>query len=175
MKTSSRLLIPDDHVAFWTKLFPAVDPAKMRAIFALRSVAKLVNDAATEWLAPFGLTSAKYNYLVVLYVAGRPLMLGEIKAGIHTTSASVTGMIKALEKDGLVRRSENPDDARSAFVELTRKGRTLIERVFPIHHQYIDTATRSLTKGQVDELLAMCLAIGAGFEDLGAALRDGKA
>jgi MarR family 2-MHQ and catechol resistance regulon transcriptional repressor len=136
----------------------------MRALFALRSLAKLINDRATDWLAPFGLTSSKYNYLVVLYVEGRPLMFNEIKAGIHTTSASVTGMIKALEADGLVERCDNPADARSELVALTRNGRALVERVFPVHHGFIDDAMSGLTEKQTKELLATLLAIGLGFE-----------
>lgn len=165
MKTPSRLLIPDDHVLFWTRLFPnAVDPSRMRALFALRSLAKQINDAASEWLEPFGLTSAKYNYLVVLYIERRPLMFNEIKAGIHTTSASVTGMIKSLEEDGLVERSENPNDKRSALVSLTRKGRNLVEQVFPFHHRRIDEAMRRISKKRTDDLLSTLLDVGAGFD-----------
>jgi MarR family 2-MHQ and catechol resistance regulon transcriptional repressor len=165
VKTPSRLLIPDDHVEFWTRLFPnAIDPSTMRALFALRSLAKQINDAASEWLEPFGLTSAKYNYLVILYVEKRPLTFNEIKAGIHTTSASVTGMIKSLEGDGLVERSENRADKRSAFVSLTRKGRNLVERVFPLHHRYIDEAMRGVSKKRTEDLLSTLLAISAGFE-----------
>jgi MarR family transcriptional regulator, 2-MHQ and catechol-resistance regulon repressor len=165
VKTPSRLLIPDDHVAFWTNLFPDLtDATAMRAFFALRSLAKQVNDAASEWLEPFGLTSAKYNYLVVLYVEQRPLTFSEIKSGIHTTGASVTGMIRALELDGLVERTQNPEDARSAFVGLTRKGRNVVERVFPEHHRFIDEAVSGISKARIDELLQTLLAVGAGFE-----------
>jgi DNA-binding MarR family transcriptional regulator len=165
VKPSSRILVPDEHVEFWTSLFPGkIDPDAMRAVFALRSVAKHINDAATDWLAPFGLTSAKFNYLVVLYVEGRPLMFSEIKAGIHTTGASVTGMVRALEEDGLVKRSGNPSDARSAFVSLTRKGKALVEKAFPEHHRHIDDAMSGLSKVQVRELIQTLLTIGARFE-----------
>lgn len=165
MKKPSRLRIPDQHIEFWTSLYPnAINPSSMRALFALRSLAKQINDAASDWLAPFGLTSAKYNYLVVLYVEQRPLTFNEIKEGIHTTPASVTGMIKSLEQDNLVKRSENPDDARSTYVSLTSKGRKLVERVFPLHHSYIDEAMRDVPQDQVDELFSTLLAVGAGFE-----------
>jgi MarR family transcriptional regulator, 2-MHQ and catechol-resistance regulon repressor len=167
VKKASRLSIPDDHVRFWTTKYPdSLDPQTMRAAFALRSLAKQINDAASEWLAPYGLTSAKYNYLVVLYVEQRPLMFSEIKAGIHTTSASVTGMIKALEEDGLVVRSENPADARSAFVDLTRKGRSLVEKIFPIHHGYIEEAMRGVSKANIETFISTLVTIGNGLEEV---------
>jgi MarR family 2-MHQ and catechol resistance regulon transcriptional repressor len=165
VKNENRLLIPDDHVRFWVEKYPdSLDPLTMRAAFALRSLAKQINDAASEWLAPYGLTSAKYNYLVVLYVEQRPLIFSEIKAGIHTTSASVTGMIKALEEDGLVARSENPADARSAYVDLTRKGRTIVEKIFPVHHAYIEEAMSGVSKPDVERFVATLLTIGNGLD-----------
>jgi MarR family transcriptional regulator, 2-MHQ and catechol-resistance regulon repressor len=165
VKKTNRLSIPEDNVRFWTAKYPdSLDPVTMRAAYALRSLAKQLNDAASEWLAPYGLTAAKYNYLVVLYVEQRPLMFSEIKAGIHTTSASVTGMIKALEEDGLVVRSENPADARSAFVDLTRKGRNLVEKIFPIHHRYIEEAMRGVSKANLETFISTLVTIGNGLE-----------
>ncbi len=167
VKKLDRLIVPDEHVEFWLGRFPGkIDAETMRTMFALRSLAKQINDAASEWLKPYGLTAQKLNYLVVLYVGRKPMTFTEIRERIHTTGASVTGMIKALEVDGLVVRSDNPNDARSAFFEPTRKGRRLVETVFPVHEHYMERATAAIPKTQMTTLLSMLITIGAGIDAL---------
>lgn len=161
-----RLLIPDDHVQFWEQIFPGlVEPTGMRALFALRAVARGVNDAASQWLEPLGLTPAKYNYLVALYVAkGHSLMLNQIGRSIHTSNASVTGMIASLEGDGLVSRSENPNDRRSMVVKLTRRGTRLLERSFPLHHRNMERVLQDVSIADRATLLRILLEIGVGLD-----------
>ena len=153
----SRLTVPDDHVEFCINLFPGEIDAD--TMFALRSLAKQVNDAASDWLKPFNLTAQKFNYLVVLYVGRRPMTFSEIRESIHTSGASVTGMIKSLEDDALVARSENPGDARSAFFQLTRKGRRLVERVFPVHEHYMERPSSTYTYQIGNSFFQACLSI----------------
>jgi DNA-binding MarR family transcriptional regulator len=163
---SAVLLIPEDHIEFWDNLFPGlVEPTGMRALFALRALARAINEAASAWLEPLHLTPAKYNYLVALYVAkGRSLMLNEIGRSIHTSNASVTGMIAALERDELVIRSENPNDGRSMVVKLTRRGTRLLERAFPLHHENMERILEGVSVADRATLLRIVLQIGAGLE-----------
>ena len=49
------------------------------------------------------------------------------------TSGAVTNQLHRLERAGLIRRVPDPDDGRSALVELTGSGRALVRRVGPAH------------------------------------------
>jgi DNA-binding MarR family transcriptional regulator len=127
--------------------FPgAADPWATRAVFAIRALAQRINDHANAWLAPYGLTAVKYNYLVVLYGAeGQAMALNDLAAYIHTTSGSVTGVIDALEKDAFVERARHPADRRSIIAKLTSKGKAAIEQAFPVHHRHIELLLSELT------------------------------
>src|SRR5690242_10343451 len=50
---------------------------------------------------------------------------------------NMTGMIARLEQLGLAERSGDPNDLRSARVQLTRKGRALLEKTRPAYEEWI--------------------------------------
>jgi len=56
----------------------------------------------------------------------------------------MTGMIARLEQLGVVERTENPQDLRSARVELTRRGRALIEKLTPLYEEWRNALGRDL-------------------------------
>jgi DNA-binding MarR family transcriptional regulator len=58
-----------------------------------------------------------------------PRRSGELAQRCALTPASVSELVDLLERDGLVRRSEDPTDRRVVVVEITARGRREIERV----------------------------------------------
>jgi DNA-binding MarR family transcriptional regulator len=135
------------------------------AMFALRALAQRVNDRTNETLAPLGLNAAKYNYLIVLYMADAPaLTLNELSEHIHTSNATVTSMIKGLEADGLVRRSAHPTDGRSVQVRLTAKGRRAVAAAVPLHRRDMDAGLSRLTLAEREQLATLLLKLGSGFD-----------
>ena len=83
-------------------------------------------------LAEHGLGLTEFAVLEVLYHKGA-LPLGEIRDRILITGASTTYVVKKLEERGLMRRTTGAEDRRVVFGELTPRGRTLMNRVFPGH------------------------------------------
>lgn len=146
--------------------FPdAAEPWATRAVFAIRALAQRINDNANEWLAPLGLTSAKYNYLVVLYGApGHAMTLTNLGAYIHTTSASVTGVIDALERDGFVERARHAKDRRSVIARLTPKGKAVVEEAFPLHHRNIEVLMNGLSEQDRKALVGFLAKLADGID-----------
>lgn len=157
--------MPDKQIAAVVAQFPGVfDPDTHRALFALRATAQRVNDRANEWLAPLGLTVGKYNYLVALASSeSRSRTLNEIGSLIHTSSATVTGMIAALERDGLVERENNPADGRSTIARLTPSGEALLRQAMTPHQRNIEAAMKDFSRTERRQLFALLLRLGAGF------------
>lgn len=136
-------------------------------MFALRALAQRVNDCTNDTLAGLGLNAAKYNYLVVLYNGGpSPMTLNELSGLIHTSNASVTSMVKALESDGFLRRSAHPEDRRSVLVRLTAKGRKIVEAAMPLHFRDMQAGLRVLSPREREVLAGLLLKLGTGFDRL---------
>jgi DNA-binding MarR family transcriptional regulator len=69
-----------------------------------------------------GLTSARWQVLGALALAGRPLTVPQIARRMGLTRQSVQASVNRLLGDGLVDTAENPDHRRSPLIRLTDSG-----------------------------------------------------
>jgi DNA-binding MarR family transcriptional regulator len=86
----------------------------------------LLRRAAEEDRAA-GLSRARLSALSVVVVRG-PLTLGELAAAEGVRSATMSGIVNGLERDGLVRRRPHGRDRRAVNIEATAAGRRLLDR-----------------------------------------------
>jgi len=75
-----------------------------------------------------GLTPSQLSILSTLEGSG-PLHMGELARREAVAPPTITRIVGVLADGGLVTRSTNPDDARSALIEVTGKGRKVLEAV----------------------------------------------
>ena len=106
--------------------------ATLQLIIALGRSVQAIERGIRPHLAACGLSLTEFAVLEVLYHKGA-LPLGEIRDRILVTGASTTYVVKKLEERGLMRRRTSAEDQRVVFGELTSKGRTLMDKVFPAH------------------------------------------
>jgi DNA-binding MarR family transcriptional regulator len=159
--------LPESMLEEHSRLFPETfERNSTLALFAIRALGQRLNDYANEWLSPFGLNAAKYNYLVVLTLSkDRQLTLNELSSLIHTSNATVGSMVDALERDGLVERVANPQDRRSTVARVTRKGLATLRRALPVHHRNIETGMRALSISEREILVKLLHKLASGFEE----------
>jgi DNA-binding MarR family transcriptional regulator len=137
------------------------------AMFALRAIARRYSDRSDARLARLGINAAKHNYLTVIYMSPeQQLTLSEISTLIHTSNATVTSMVAALEEDGYVKRVPNREDGRSAYVRITAKGRSIVERSVPMQHTLTEAALHDLDTEERAELARLLIKVGAGMDRL---------
>jgi DNA-binding MarR family transcriptional regulator len=72
-----------------------------------------------------GLTGPRISALSVL-VFGGPLTLGELAAAEQVRPPTMTRLVLALERAGLVRRERDPDDRRVVRIRATPRGESLL-------------------------------------------------
>lgn len=82
------------------------------------------------------LTVSQFGILEALYHLG-PMVQKELAAKILKSPGNITTIINNLEKNNLVARVPNENDRRYCTIELTENGRTVIERIFPVHADVI--------------------------------------
>ncbi|MFQ9511636.1 MAG: MarR family winged helix-turn-helix transcriptional regulator [Lachnospiraceae bacterium] len=98
-----------------------------------------------------GLTPAQFGVLEALYNKG-DLRVGELIEKVLTTSGNITVVIKNLEKDGLIKRMQDPEDRRSFLISLTDAGKKIIEDMFPDHIENIKSIFQVLTDDEKNTL-----------------------
>ncbi len=92
------------------------------------------------------------QWAVLVTIAEEPVSLAGVARKLAVSKQNMTGMIARLEQLGLVERSENPHDLRSARVQLTRRGRTVIEKFTPLYEEWQNMLGRDLTDRDLQTL-----------------------
>lgn len=73
-----------------------------------------------QLLAPYQLSSSQFRILMILYKSPAcSVRQTDIEAAFSMTNPTVTGLVRNLEKKGLVEKIDNPEDKRSRFLVLT--------------------------------------------------------
>ncbi|NOX64130.1 MAG: MarR family transcriptional regulator [Chloroflexi bacterium] len=81
-----------------------------------------------QQLSELGLTVPQYFVLSTLLDLGGRSSMGELSRKTHQVSATMTGIVDRLVRDGLVERVRGEQDRRLVIVEITPAGRELVEK-----------------------------------------------
>src|SRR5208337_1922397 len=140
-------------------------PRRSQERLALGTYVKLMRAAnsarnfATRSLCEAGVTLTQFAVLEALYHLG-PMSLSDIAQKVLTTGGNLTMVVRNLEKQGLARRQECPEDRRISIVVLTAKGKSLIRAMFPRHAAAIVEFLSVLSPEQQAHLGELCRKLG---------------
>src|SRR5689334_15548408 len=132
----------------------ALNPAQLRAYFALTEVTSLLQYAVRQQLQDEGgLSYVQFEVLATLADSDRPLTMTELADGVVYSRSGLTHQAGLLEKEGLITRATSPDDQRATVVELTDEGRARVATVLPGHVDVVrELLFDSLDERDVDAL-----------------------
>ena len=154
----------------WRKHWGAKMVAPMMAVTSIMRVQQILLARLNEALAPFELTFARYEALMLLYLSRRgSLPLGKMGARLQVHPASVTNLVDGLERAGYVQRTPHPSDRRTTLATITTAGRSVAQDATGALH-----AIRFGTEPLGDEAMTAIMEIlrearaGAGDFDVGA-------
>jgi DNA-binding MarR family transcriptional regulator len=79
------------------------------------------------------------QWAVMATIGEEPTNLAAVARKLAVSKQNMTGMMARLEQLGVVERSDDPDDLRSSRLQLTRRGRAIVERLAPMYEQWQKT------------------------------------
>ena len=80
----------------------------------------------SEHVAPYGLTTLQFTTLSVLSRHGAPLSTSQLARRAFMTPQSMSEVIHALERKGLIKRNPHPNHRRTLPATITPKGRRVL-------------------------------------------------
>ncbi len=128
-----------DHVDLileqWRRELPMLDPSPMGVVGRISRLAQILQEQLEPVFAEYGLNGGEFDVLATLRRSGPPFRLPPSALGqlLMVSSGGMTKRLKSLEATGLVRRSPSSIDRRSSLVQLTSRGRKLVEIVVFAH------------------------------------------
>ena len=133
--------------------------------FLLEQTLRMSRAHAQRAFVEAGIDITVEQWVLLMQVSQRPLIAQhELAATALKDAASITRMVDALQKHGLVARHAAPDDRRKYLLQLTPAGEALIE-------QHLDLVVRLRAQGvqgfspeEVLQLRDFLLRMQANFE-----------
>ena len=99
-----------------------------------------------------GTTLPQFDVLAQLAREPEGLTLVDLSRRLLVTAGNLTGIVARLQRDGLVRREEDPRDRRAFRVRLSGRGRGRIRNLIPRHAKLMEQLFDGLSAGEQDEL-----------------------
>jgi DNA-binding MarR family transcriptional regulator len=108
----------------WRKHWGSAATVPMMAVTSVMRIQQIWLARLNETLAPFELTFARYEALMLLYLSrAGSLPMGKIGTRLQVHPTSVTNLIDGLEKLDYAVRIPHPEDRRAMLAAITPRGR----------------------------------------------------
>ena len=121
-----------------------ITPLAREVMLNIYYTASCIKKRADEFFRRFGLSDVQFNVLMLLaHQKGSAVGLTQAQLSnmMLVNRANVTALIDRMEKTNLVIRTADPADRRSNIIELTTKGKKLLDKVEPLYLKEIKKTT----------------------------------
>ena len=127
------------------------------ALYNLARSYAFLNQGFQRCYAPFGLTPAKMNLLMLIKHRGgqEGISQTEIAQRLIVSGADVTGLIDRLEREGMLTRTCAKKDRRVNLIKITAKGSALLDQVWPEHVKHAQRAAGGLSAKEQKALVKL--------------------
>jgi DNA-binding MarR family transcriptional regulator len=119
----------------WRRERPEIDADGMALVPRVMRLAHLYDMEMTRVSRSFGLKPGWLDVLSALRRTGAPYRSSatELARWVLLSSGGMTNRLDRMEEAGLVRRRPDPSDRRGVLVELTPRGRQVIDAAIDAH------------------------------------------
>jgi len=155
------------NIARTTEHHGITDYDTVNAVLTLKRTATDLESFAAEYCKQADLSPGRLNVLMALSTAPEKAMaLSEIGAYLVVTRPNVTGLIDGLVADGLVKRTDHPEDRRMVLAQLTPAGRDFMRKFVPFHHRALHAVMSSMSKQEKRQLVSLLDKLRAHLHDV---------
>ena len=102
-----------------------------RILNALRRISRAVDHYSRKLNVEFGLTTPQLLCLEALARANS-MILRDLARAVNLGESTVNGIVDRLEAKGLLTRMRSREDRRKVYLEITERGRKIMEKTPPL-------------------------------------------
>lgn len=128
-----------------------------------------VNNLTLTWgdrlVAPFGLTSARWQILGAIVFAERPQPVAWLARDLGANRQNVQRIVNDLHKEGLIVFEPNPHHRRAQLVVLTAKGQQIYDAAVGIYYPEADALAEGLSESDIKTAHRVMMALRKKLEE----------
>jgi DNA-binding MarR family transcriptional regulator len=139
--------------------------------YLLNRVGVRMGELFSRRLEPYGVTLPMYRVMATLWEEGNR-RLGELSEVTSIELSTLSRLVGTMMRKGLLSRKRPDANARTVEINLTAKGRLLVEELIPLAKLHEDVGLRSFPANKIAELKRDLIKV---FQNLAEFESDGRA
>ncbi|GHF39305.1 MarR family winged helix-turn-helix transcriptional regulator [Seohaeicola zhoushanensis] len=149
--------LADRGIAWWNAERPEIDTSGKAITGRLMRLGEMAGNRMNAVSSQFGVKYPTYAILATLRASGPPYAMTpkSLQATLLVSSGGLSNQLARIEKQGFIRRVEDPSDGRGVRVELTGAGMALTEEAMPAQAEAELDFIRMLTKEERETLVQL--------------------
>ena len=141
------------------KAYNLNEQINLKLLLTLNRCSFSVNQKSSSIIRKQGLTEAQFSVLELLYHKG-DFRIKEIIEKTFSSGGTMTVIIDNLQKEKFIKRKRDPRDRRAILIEITEKGRRVIEKIFDKHLDNLDKIFSVLSSTEKDSMIHLLKKLG---------------
>jgi DNA-binding MarR family transcriptional regulator len=149
--------VVDRLLAKWREARPDLDPSPLEVVGRVIVLAQHLERSVEAALERHGLSLGQFDILATLRRHGKKggLTPTQLLESVVLSSGGLTARIDSLEGAGFVKRKANPADRRMVVIDLTSKGRRVIDNATKTRFAEAKSSLPPLTDGETATLTSL--------------------
>lgn len=149
--------------------FPDLDVGAYQVTARLARLGLHLTRRQEEVFGRFGLNRGEVGVLSALRISGPPYRLTPTRLGrgLLLSSAGVTSRLDRLERRGLIVRLPDPDDRRGVLIELTERGKELVDAAVRANTESETQLMAGFNGREIETLRRLLRKLGSALEPSG--------
>ena len=138
--------------------YSSLDTSSVMLFYLFLQVGSDMLTAFETYLADHGISQGRFTVLLLLLRSqvrrngAGGLSPSELARQAGVTRATMTGLMKGLQRDGLIERSGHDGDGRKVIVRLTPRGKESLHIIFPAYYSRIAELMNELEDEEREKL-----------------------
>ena len=166
----------EEFTRFVREVSPHADVTSVMLFGQLHRASHLLAHAAERSLERVGLSWAKFRLLMYLMhcekMDGSGLQPSELSERQDISRNTVSALIGALEKDGLISREPHGEDRRRFVIRLTGRGRKIVQEQLADQFHFVSSCFDALNRSEREQLLAEVLKLNTSLTEKDKVIRE---
>jgi DNA-binding MarR family transcriptional regulator len=152
----------DANLEVWGRELPDLDLETEGIVERIYKLERHIDATMRETLDAFELSYGEYKLMMHLRYGGPPYRgkPGKLAKHLGLSTGAMTNRLDNMERRGLIRRLDDPDDRRGVIIELTDEGRVLWDEAVGAQAEkesIVASALDEAERRQLNELLRLLM------------------
>ncbi|WP_409294195.1 MarR family winged helix-turn-helix transcriptional regulator [Peribacillus sp. SCS-26] len=120
--------------------------------FTASTTSKMIRSLVNTTLKPYGITAEQWTVVKHLSFVDT-INQKDLSKKTDKDQATLTKILDLLEQNEFITRKPNPEDRRSYLIEISSKGKNLVETVLPLIEDLYEDILAGLSKKQIETFM----------------------